>query len=138
MEPVSDILLGIGALAAAIYCYILGRRLRRFRNLDEGMGAAIGALSTQVGEMSQALDRAQAAAGASAANLDDLTQRAERAAGRLELLIASLHDIPAGSEHIAPGPGPGEDRSPPRHSFAACATGKTLELRNEKVEKNRK
>lgn len=94
MEVLSDLLLALGALAATTYCYILGLRLKKFRNMEEGMGAAIAVLSAEVTEMSTALERANIAAKSSSSNLENTTLRAESAARRLELLIASLHDIP--------------------------------------------
>ena len=38
MDILADIMLGIGAIGAAIYCMVLSRRLRRFNNLQNGMG----------------------------------------------------------------------------------------------------
>ena len=58
------------------------------------MGGAIAVLSAQVDEMTRALDRARVAATVSAGSLQSLTERSEAAAGRLELLMASMHDLP--------------------------------------------
>ncbi|MCX7886971.1 MAG: glutamate synthase large subunit, partial [Verrucomicrobiae bacterium] len=46
-------------------------------------------------DMTRLLEQARTAAGGSASRLEDLTLRAETAAARLELLVASLHDLPA-------------------------------------------
>lgn len=97
MELISDILLAIGAFVATGYCFILGRRLRNFRNMKDGVGAAVASLSHEVDDLSQALDRANLIAKRSSASLDETTKRAELAARRLELLIASLHDLPSES-----------------------------------------
>lgn len=94
MAFISDILLAAGAFGAAIYCYVLAARLKRFSTLESGMGGAIAVLSAQVDDMTRALDRARGAATGSAASLEALTGRAEAAAARLELLLASLHDLP--------------------------------------------
>ncbi len=94
MELISDILLGSGALAATIYCFVLSRRLKRFNQLESGMGGAIAVLSAQVDDMTKALNRAQATAAISADQLKALTERAERGAERLELMLAALHDLP--------------------------------------------
>lgn len=98
MEIISDILLILGAIAATIYCIVLSRRLRRFTDLEKGVGGAIAVLSAQVDDMTKTLQVAQSSATGSAESLDKLTGRAEGAARRLELLVASLHDIPEPQE----------------------------------------
>ena len=94
MNLISDILLSAGAFGAAIYCYVLSGRLKKFAALETGMGGAIAVLSAQVDDMTKALDRARGAATGSASSLENLTSRAEAAAARIELLLASLHDLP--------------------------------------------
>jgi len=94
MEFIADILLGAAALGAAAYCLVLAGRLKRFNQLETGMGGAIAVLSAQVDDMTKALQKAQSTAGASVSTLSTLTERSEKAAERLELLLASLHDLP--------------------------------------------
>lgn len=94
MELIADVLLVAAAFGAALYCYVLSRRLRRLGTLESGMGGAIAVLSAQVDDMTRALESAQSAARQSAAQLEQLTRRAEGSAQRLELMIASLHDLP--------------------------------------------
>lgn len=94
MNLISDILLSLGAFGAAIYCFILSNRLKRFTTLESGMGSAIAVLSAQVDDMTKALDRARMAATGSAAGLEGLTARGESVAARIELLLASMHDLP--------------------------------------------
>lgn len=107
MAIVADILLGAGAFGAAIYCMVLSRKLQRLTQLDSGMGGAIAVLSAQVDDMTRTLGRAQDAARDSAGALEAQTRRAEEAVARIELLLASLHDLPdaAGAED-APEPEP--------------------------------
>lgn len=93
MNLIADMLLIAGALGAAFYCYILSRRLTRFTNLENGMGGAVAVLSVQVDEMTKALAEAQKTAKGSAASLEGLTERAEAAAARIELVLASMHDL---------------------------------------------
>ncbi|MBK1634778.1 hypothetical protein [Rhodovulum adriaticum] len=95
MGLIADILLVAGALGAAFYCFVLAGRLRRFNDLEDGMGGAVAALSVQVDEMTQALAGAQNSAEGSTDSLARLTARAEEAAQRLELLVAALHERPA-------------------------------------------
>lgn len=110
MELISDILLIGGAIAAAIYCVILSRRLRRFTDLEKGVGGAIAMLSVQVDDMTKTLKVAQTSAAGSAQSLDQLTGKAEGVARRLELLVASMHDLPdpqkAQPENMPPPPEP--------------------------------
>ncbi len=91
---IADILLVAGALGAALYCYVLARRLRRFNDLEKGVGGAVAVLSAQVDDLTKTLNRAQATAKVSVDQLDEVSQRAEAAGERLELLMASLHDLP--------------------------------------------
>jgi hypothetical protein len=115
---IADILLIAGALAAAFYCLILSRRLSRFGSLENGMGGAITTLSAQVSDMTGTLNRAQAAAKVSSETLEEATLRAEAAATRLELLLASLHDLPtaAPAPSVAPMPRQEPPKAPPRET----------------------
>ncbi|KUJ78883.1 hypothetical protein [Ruegeria profundi] len=93
MELIADILLVAGALGAGLYCFVLSRRLRRFTDLEKGVGGAVAVLSTQADELKKSLDAARDASDRSGAVLKDLTQRAESVAQRLELMMASMHDV---------------------------------------------
>lgn len=93
MTFIADILLVAGALGAGLYCHVLSRRLRRFADLEKGVGGAVAMLSTQVEDLSRSVSAAQATARGSVETLSDVSARAEAAARQLELLVASLHDI---------------------------------------------
>jgi len=94
MELISNILLAAGAFGAAVYCMVLAGRLKRFNNLQNGMGGAVAVLSAQVDDMTKTLQQAQRAAVASSVNLTSLTERAEEVSKRLELMLATMHDLP--------------------------------------------
>ncbi|WP_147111839.1 hypothetical protein [Tateyamaria sp. syn59] len=94
MDLIADILLAAGALGAGFYCFVLGRRLNRFNNLEKGVGGAVAVLSSQVDDLTKTLEAAQKTAAESAETLNDTTQRATEMARRLELQMASLHDVP--------------------------------------------
>jgi hypothetical protein len=94
MDLIADVLLTAGAFGAGLYCYILALRLKRFTTLETGMGGAIAVLSAQVDDMTRALEAAQSSATGSVSSLELLAERAEAASRRLELLLASLHDLP--------------------------------------------
>jgi hypothetical protein len=103
MTLIADILLVAGALGAAFYCFILGRRLRKFNNLESGMGGAVAVLSAQVDDLEKTLSSARSAAQGSAAELEQLTARAEDVRRQLEIQMASLHDIvPQGGGQVPP------------------------------------
>lgn len=112
LQLIADILLAAGALGAAVYCAVLSRRLSRLGDLETGMGGAIAILSVQVDEMTKALAQAQGSARASRDDLLALTARAETAARNMEMLLASLHDLPS----VPPAPMPAS--APPRPEAA--------------------
>lgn len=93
-SAIADILLGVGAAVAAIYCMVLARRLKRLGDVDEGMGGAIAALSASVESLHATLDDTRAAARGASDDLARATRRAEAAARRLELFLAALPDVP--------------------------------------------
>ncbi|WP_151718321.1 hypothetical protein [Gemmobacter serpentinus] len=94
MDLIADMLMIAGALGLALYCAVLSRRLRKLSSLESGMGAAVAVLSAQVDDLTRTLERARAASTASASTLQGLTDRAETVAARLEVMLASMQDIP--------------------------------------------
>ncbi len=103
MDMIADILLAAGALGAGFYCFVLSRRLTKFTNLENGVGGAVAVLSAQVDDLTKALAEARASANTSQDKLSELTDRAEGVARRLELMMASMHDLPP---EPAPAPAP--------------------------------
>lgn len=95
MEWIADIFLAAGALGAGFYCFILSKRLTKFTNLETGVGGAVAVLSAQVDDLTRTLGEAQKSASVSGTKLEDMTKRAEDAAKKLELMMASMHDLPA-------------------------------------------
>ena len=109
MELIADMLMIAGAAGVAVYCQILGGRLKKLSTLESGMGGAIAVLSAQVDDLTRVLEKARGAASGSAASLEALTARAETSAAKLELMLATLHDLP----EPRPEPEPeGADRKP--------------------------
>lgn len=98
MNLIADFLLAAGAFSAAIYCIVLSRRLKRFTTLETGMGGAIAVLSAQVDDMTKALEGARKSAQTTFSGLEEQVRRAESAAARLDLILASLHDLPDPAE----------------------------------------
>ncbi|WP_425044961.1 hypothetical protein [Primorskyibacter sp. S87] len=94
MELIADILLLAGALGAGLYCFILSRRLNRFNDLEQGVGGAVAVLSSQVRDLTTTIEDARSASSQTTLELQQLTERAETAAQKLELMMASLHDVP--------------------------------------------
>ena len=94
MMMIADALLVAGALGAALYCFVLARRLRRFNDLEKGVGGAVAVVSAQVDDLTKPLENAQKTARTSVSQLNEVSGRAEAAHRHLELLIASMHDVP--------------------------------------------
>lgn len=111
MELVSNIFLAAGAFGAAIYCFVLSRKLTALTSLEGGMGSAIAVLSKQVDDLSNSLKNAQLTAVNTVNDLTAQTQRAEQAATKLELLVASLHDLPNGTKPQNPDIGSDQQQS---------------------------
>lgn len=94
MNFFSDLLLATGAIGAAVFCLVLSRRLKALASLDSGMGSAIAVLSAQVDDLTRALKAAQETSRNAYEKLESQTRRAEGACRQLELLMASMHDLP--------------------------------------------
>ncbi|MEO0772842.1 MAG: hypothetical protein AAFZ04_06635 [Pseudomonadota bacterium] len=109
MDLIADILLAAGAFGAGFYCFVLSRRLSRFNDLEKGVGGAVAVLSAQVDDLTKTLHQAQNTANMSTMSLDGLTERAESVAKRLELLVASMHDLPSSEKPTAE---PAEEETP--------------------------
>jgi hypothetical protein len=93
MDLIADILLAAGALGAGFYCLVLSRRLKRFNDLEKGVGGAVAVLSSQVDDLNKSFAKARQVSEGSSQALDQLTGRAESVAQRLELMMASMHDV---------------------------------------------
>lgn len=102
MDFIADILLLSGAVGAGLYCYVLSSRLRRFTDLEKGVGGAVAVLSAQVDDLAKSLETAQNSAHSSVNSLSEVSDRAERAARHLELLVSSMHDLPSQAEKPQP------------------------------------
>jgi len=114
MTLIADILLVAGALGAGLYCHVLAGRLRRFTDLEKGVGGAVAVLSAQIDDLTRAIARARAEAQAQGMSLADQTERAEAAGKRLELLVAALHDLPPPA---MTADGPPQEPLSARHPF---------------------
>jgi hypothetical protein len=104
MNLIADVMLAAGALGVAVYCHVLARRLRQLSQLEGGLGGAIAVMSVQVDDLTRALAGAQTTAADAAARLGEMTARSEQSAQRLELLMASLHDLPEAQQDPLAGP----------------------------------
>ena len=123
MELIADIFLAAGAIGAGFYCFVLGRRLKKFNSLEQGVGGAVAVLSSQVDDLRKTLTAAQVTAASSAETLSDMTARAQEMEKRLELQMASMHDIPDVRPDVRPDviperptPQPAKPATPQPHS----------------------
>ena len=123
MELIADILLISGAIGAGFYCFVLGRRLKKFNSLENGVGGAVSVLSAQADDLRKTLSAAQKTAATSAETLSDMTVRAEEMANRLELQMAAMHDIPDHSVAQAEVPLVAEHQSSSEPMFTRRAGG---------------
>lgn len=114
MNVIADVLLVAGALGAAFYCFVLGRRLRRFNDLEKGVGGAVAVLSSQVDELSRTLREAREKSQLANDDLQKLTQKADSVAQRLELIMASMHDMPNEAD-------PGSETQRPPVGLGMCS-----------------
>lgn len=89
MALIADGLLLLAAAVAALYCYVLSRRLERLNGLEGGLGKAITALSDRVDQMSAALEHAKSSTEAAASQLRVKTVEAEVEIKKLTGLIES-------------------------------------------------
>jgi len=119
MALIADMLMAAGALAAGFYCLVLSKRLRRFTDLEKGVGGAVAVLSAQVDDLTKSLSAAQSTATDSVGTLTEVSDRAEKVARRLELLVASLHDMP---EPNAPEARPSKSKPPSNPFFVRNAS----------------
>lgn len=98
MELVANILLASASLAAGLYCYILGARLKKFNSLEKGVGGAVSVLSSQVQELTDAVNDAKAKSDESTDRLNDTVERAEAASKKIEIQLAALNGLNAAEE----------------------------------------
>jgi hypothetical protein len=140
MALISDMLIVAASFAAMFYCRSLGIRLRKFKDLDQGVGAAIAALSVQVDELRGAMAATRRVSGTATDNLLEMTARAEIAAGRLEILLANVHDNPARMPQNEAGPARQEQtatRPGSKPDAVSCAGAAGLAVRpREPVARN--
>ncbi len=123
MDLIADILLAAGALGAGFYCLVLSRRLKRFNDLEKGVGGAVAVLSAQVDDLNKSLVSARHVSDGSSKALEQLTGRAETVAQRLELMMASMHDMPEAA--VPQHPEPQSARQAAEESDALAAAYET-------------
>jgi len=131
---ISDLLLAGGALGAAFFCFVLSRKLSRFSDLEKGMGGAIAVLSVQVDDMNKALAHAKSASTSARTDLEALTEKAEAAVRRLELMLASMHDLPEPETRSNTRAAPAAETATPTSEAPDSPTETETETETEKVE----
>ncbi|MEM9317786.1 MAG: hypothetical protein AAGA70_02130 [Pseudomonadota bacterium] len=103
LPVLSDVMLFVAALGAAMYCMVLSRRLARLNSVDKGLGGAIAVLSAQVDDLTKALSDARSGSEATAERLTTLMAEAETLGNEIEEMLAVSHDLEAEAE---PDPAP--------------------------------
>lgn len=115
MDYLADIFLGAAALGAAFYCVVLSRRLSKFNDLEKGVGGAVAVLAVQVDDLTKTIEKAQSNASEAAQELGSLTKRAEDVSSKIQLQLASMHDLPAMAQPQPAAPKPQESTVFVRH-----------------------
>lgn len=104
MDVMMDGLLLAASLFAALYCWVLSRRVRALQSLDAGLGGAIVTLTRQIELARVTLEEAKSGARETRQDLAELTARADAAAAQLRLLLAAVERAPAPTPARAPVP----------------------------------
>jgi len=126
MTLIADFFMIAGTLAAGFYCFVLSRRLSAFKDAKSGIGQAVATLSAQVKELTSSVENARLQATTTSKGLAELTQRADGVAQRLELLVASMHDIPAAENELGTTLGDTQPKARP-HPIFSTRNGRDLE-----------
>ncbi|MEM8622118.1 MAG: hypothetical protein AAGG47_01205 [Pseudomonadota bacterium] len=95
MDLIADGLLIATALAASIYCAVLGRRLRRLASTEDGIGGQIAALNGAVEETRSALETVQERIEALRTQSGSASDRVRREINEAERLSGSLETASA-------------------------------------------
>lgn len=114
MDLLMNGLLTAATLFAGGYCWILARRVRDLKNLDQGLGGSIVTLTRQIELARATLDEARASARDNRQDLIQLVGRAESASGQLKLLLAAIrHPEPPEAKPPAAAPAAEPLAAPP-------------------------
>ena len=84
MQLLADGLVMFAASVAALYCWILSRRLRSLNDTKNGLGGAIASLTRQVEEVQRSLAEAKTDTQTEAKRLAALVEKAESVAAQVE------------------------------------------------------
>ena len=90
MSLIADGLLILAGFAAATYCLVLSRRIRRLTNSGEGIGAEIEKLNRSIAEVQEATKRANHAAEEASKKLVEEIRRASTVTAKLEILMRKV------------------------------------------------
>ena len=99
MSIIADGLLIATCLTAAVYCFVLARRLKRFTSTEEGVGQQILQLNKTLEDTRAALKEAQSGAKAEAENLAREVVQARKLAAQLRSMAEH-----GGTPAASPGP----------------------------------
>jgi hypothetical protein len=104
MAMLTDGLLLAASLFAGLYCWVLARRVRDLKSLDNGLGGAIVTLTRQIELARGTLDEARAETKENRRDIDRLIGRAESATATLKGALAAARDLEHRTEHRAAAP----------------------------------
>lgn len=90
---ISDGLLLVATLGMAVWCWVLGRRLRKADTPDVALHEKIATLSTQVESLEASLASAASRSEERAEQLATASAQADDRIGQMDMLLASLEDL---------------------------------------------
>jgi hypothetical protein len=106
LAPLSDVVVVVACIAAAIGCFVLNRRVRRLASTERGIGKAVSEMARSVGQFETLLTAAEASTREASAILDEQFAQARKLVARLELLTGAAARSAAAPQtlHKAPSP----------------------------------
>jgi chromosome segregation ATPase len=93
MNMIVDFILLAASGAAAVYCFVLSKRLKKLNDMKNGLGASIASMSQTLDQTQQVLALAKRSSVESIERLSALLEEAERLTPELSQLMDALGEL---------------------------------------------
>jgi chromosome segregation ATPase len=93
MDMIVDFILLAASGAAAVYCFVLSKRLKKLNDMKNGLGASIASMSQTLDQTQQVLALAKRSSVESIERLSALLEEAERLTPELSQLMDALGEL---------------------------------------------
>jgi chromosome segregation ATPase len=93
MDMIVDFILLAASGAAAVYCFVLSKRLKKLNDMKNGLGASIASMSQTLDQTQQVLALAKRSSVESIERLSALIEEAERLTPELSQLMDALGEL---------------------------------------------